>query len=75
MIIINCLIFVAISRSDTGGDRRLQNMEIPAGTAVSKYGDTGGDRRLQNMGIPAGTAVSKYGAGRPRPDVRRRRLR
>jgi hypothetical protein len=35
---INCLLFVSTSRSNTGGDRRLQNME-----------NTGGDRRLQNM--------------------------
>jgi hypothetical protein len=37
-LIINCLVFVSTSRSNTCGDRRLQNME-----------NTGGDRRLQNM--------------------------
>jgi hypothetical protein len=44
---INRLLFVSTSRSDTGGDRRLQNME-PAVLGRMRS-DTGGDRRLQNM--------------------------
>jgi hypothetical protein len=48
--IINCLLFVSTSRSNTGGDRRLQNMENTGGDRrLQNMENTGGDRRLQNM--------------------------